>query len=106
MINGISELAIMKLDVLDELPKIKICTGYKFRGKSYSDFPMDFEVLCKAQPVYEELDGWQSPTKGIREYDELPVNAKKYLDRLEELLFVRIRYVSTGSKREDTIIRY
>ncbi len=106
MINGISELAIMKLDVLDELENIKICTAYKYQGKTYTDFPMDFEVLCKAKPVYEEMAGWKTPTKGIREYQKLPANAKAYLERLQQLLNVRIRYVSTGSGREDTIILF
>jgi len=106
MINGINELAIMKLDVLDELEKIKICVGYKYRGKTYEDFPMDFEALCKAKPVYEELPGWKTPTKGICKYEQLPVNAKAYLERLQQLLNVRIRYVSTGSGREDTIILF
>jgi adenylosuccinate synthase len=106
IINGISELAIMKLDVLDDLKTIKICTGYKFRGKLFTDFPMDFEVLCKAQPVYEEMPGWGMPTRGIRAYDQLPLNARLYVERMEELLKVRIRYVSTGSQRDDTIIRF
>ena len=106
MINGISELAIMKLDVLDILENIKICTAYQYRGKTFKEFPMDFEVLCKAKPVYETLPGWKWPTKAVEEYSKLPGNARRYLERLEELLKVKIRYVSTGSKRHETIIRY
>ncbi|MCK5580531.1 MAG: adenylosuccinate synthase [Candidatus Omnitrophica bacterium] len=105
MVNGISELAIMKLDVLDGMKKIKICTGYKYRGKILKDFPSDIEVLWNAKPIYEEIAGWTKPTKGVQEFDKLPLNARRYIDRLEKLLKVRIKYVSTGSKRSDTIIR-
>ncbi len=106
MVNGISDLAIMKLDVLDGLKKIKICVGYKYRGKEYKDFPMDFDMLCYSKPIYEELPGWQEPVKGVSNYSDLPRNAIKYLDRLEQLLKVSVKYVSTGSKRAETIIRY
>ena len=106
MINGISELAIMKLDVLDELKELKICTAYEYKGKRYEDFPMDFEILSKAKPVYEDMPGWVSPTRGATEYAKLPLNARCYIERLEKLLNVSIRYVSTGSKRHETIIRY
>ncbi len=106
MINGIAELAIMKLDVLDDLKEIKICTAYKYRGKVYRDFPLDFEVLCKATPVYETMKGWQASTEGLCQYSRLPLNARRYIDRLEKLLKVRARYISTGSKRSDTIIRF
>ncbi len=105
IINGISELAMMKLDVLDDLPKIKICTAYRFRGKIYQDFPLDFEVLSKAKPIYEELNGWQTVTRGIRRYEDLPANARRYIERLEKLLGVRIKYISIGSKRDEMITR-
>jgi len=105
VLNGISELAIMKLDVLDGLDKIKICTGYRYRGKMYSDFPLDSEVLAKAKPVYEEMPGWSDPTHRLTDFDKLPKNAKAYIMRLEELLKVHIKYVSTGSKRDEIIIR-
>ncbi|MCB9771184.1 MAG: adenylosuccinate synthase [Candidatus Omnitrophica bacterium] len=106
MVNGISELAIMKLDVLDNIKEIKICTAYEYKGKRFTDFPMDFEVLNNAKPVYETIAGWSAPTRGVTEFKKLPVNARKYIERLEKLLKVSIRYVSTGSKRSETIIRY
>jgi len=106
ILNGISELAIMKLDVLDELKTIKICTGYQYKDEVYKNFPMDFELLCKAKPVYEEVPGWNTPTRGMTRFDELPANAQKYLNYLEKLLKVRIRFVSTGSKRDEMIIRF
>lgn len=106
MINGIDELAIMKLDVLDGLDKIKVCVGYRYKGVVYKEFPMDFEAVCKAKPIYIEMKGWKDPTAGVRKYEKLPLNARRYIERLEKLLKVRIRYVSTGSNRTDTIIRY
>jgi len=106
MVNGISELAIMKLDVLDELKEIKICTAYEYKGKKFTNFPMDFEVLSNAKPVYETIDGWTATTRGVTDFKKLPLNARRYIQRLEKLLNVSIRYVSTGSKRSETIIRY
>ncbi len=105
IINGVSELAVMKLDVLDDLPEIKIATAYSYRGKIYKNFPLDFEVLSNAKPVYETVPGWQSLTRGIKRYSQLPVQARRYLERLESLLKVRIKYVSTGSKRDEIIVR-
>ncbi len=105
IVNGISDLAIMKLDVLDDLKKIKICTGYRYRGKLYKDFPTDFEVLSMAKPVYEEMDGWVMPTSGIRSYRQLPKNARNYIKRLEDLLKVGVKYISIGTKRDEIIIR-
>ncbi len=105
IINGIDELAIMKLDVLDDLEKIKVCTAYKYKGKIFKDFPMDFEALSKAKPVYEELNGWQTSIRGARVYKELPKNAQIYIERLEKLLGVGVKYVSVGTKRDEIIVR-
>ncbi len=105
LLNGVSELAIMKLDVLDHLEKIKICIGYSYKNKIYNVYPMDFEVISKARPIYEEMEGWQQETHGIRQYIQLPLNARRYLNRLEQLLKVKIKYISTGSQRSDFIIR-
>ncbi|VAX35427.1 Adenylosuccinate synthetase [hydrothermal vent metagenome] len=105
IINGISELAIMKLDVLDDLKEIEICTGYKYNGKTIKNFPMDFEVLCNVQPVYEKMSGWQAPTTGARTFKDLPKNAQIYIKRLEELLKVGVKYISIGTKRDEIIVR-
>ncbi|MCK5013716.1 MAG: adenylosuccinate synthase [Candidatus Omnitrophica bacterium] len=105
IVNGISDLAIMKLDVLDGLKKIKICTSYRYRGKVYKDFPTDFEILSQAKPIYEEMDGWMRPTSGVRSYRHLPKNARKYIKRLEQLLKVGVKYISIGTKRDEIIIR-
>ncbi|MCM8800517.1 MAG: adenylosuccinate synthase [Candidatus Omnitrophica bacterium] len=103
LINGISELAIMKLDVLDGLKKIKICIGYKYKNKVFRNFPEDPEVLRKAKPVYQELPGWKEDISKIRQYRDLPPSAKDYLLRLKDLLKTKISMVSVGSSREETI---
>ncbi len=103
LVNGIRRVAVTKLDVLDTLPRIKICVGYRFNGKVYRDFPADSEVLAKAKPVYEEHPGWEKSTAGMRRWDDLPNNAKKYLKRLEQLMGVQIAIVSVGSERLQTI---
>ncbi len=105
IINNIDELAIMKLDVLDDLKKIKIGVGYIYKGKVYKDFPMDFEALSQARPVYEEMNGWKTPLKGVREYRQLPRNARAYIERLEALLKVGVKYISIGTKRDEIIVR-
>jgi len=103
LVNGISELAVTKLDVLDTLKTIKVCTGYKYRGKIFRSFPYDVDVLTKNKPVYEEFSGWLKTTSRIRSYKHLPANTKKYLSRLQDLLRAKITMVSVGSRREETI---
>jgi adenylosuccinate synthase len=103
-INGLSSLAVTKLDVLDGCSELKICVGYRHGGKVYREMPADLEQLTECEPVYEVMAGWTAPTTGIRSYKGLPPQAKRYLDRIEELADCRIDIVSTGSKRDDTII--
>jgi len=105
IINGISQLAIMKLDVLDGMDTIQVCKAYRYKGKDYSDFPLDPEILWNAQPIYEELPGWSESTQGVCSYKDLPANARHYIEHLEKSLNVHVRYVSTGSKRGDIIKR-
>jgi len=102
-LNGVSEIMIMKLDVLDNLDKIKICTGYKYKNQLLKDFVFDAYFLNKVKPVYEELAGWSGPINKITCYNDLPLNAKKYLRRIGELLGVPISLVSIGSQRHQTI---
>ncbi|MDR1460713.1 MAG: adenylosuccinate synthase [Campylobacteraceae bacterium] len=99
-INGFDQIALMKLDVLDGFDKVKVCIAYERDGKKYTTLP---ENLDDIRPIYEELDGWES-VKGIRSYDELPDNAKKYIARLEELTQTKIGVISTGADRKDTIV--
>lgn len=103
MLNGISRLAIMKMDVLDGLDKVKICIAYKYRGKIVKEFPRDLEVLSKAVPVYKEMPGWPNQADKPGSFRELHPNARAYLLELQNLLKTKITMVSVGSSRKDTI---
>jgi len=104
-LNSLSGLAITKLDVLDDLDEIKICTGYEHNGDVINDFPPEIKTLQECTPVYESHPGWKQDISGITEFNDLPVNAKKYLARVEELAQVKIKIVSVGPEREATIIK-
>ena len=104
-INGFTEATITRLDILDTLPSIKICVGYKIDGKSVDYFPANIAALSKCQPIYEELPGWQTPTTHIREYDDLPREARQYTARLEEFISCPINLISVGERREQTITK-
>jgi adenylosuccinate synthase len=103
-INGLTSLAVTKLDVLDECPEIKIGIGYKLDGKPLDEIPADIEELERCKPVYETLPGWRQPTSGVTVYEKLPVPAQNYLKRLSELTRTRVDVISTGSKRSETIL--
>ena len=103
-INSISGLCITKLDVLDGLETIKICTGYKLDGEEIINVPNDVEILKRCEPIYEELSGWSESTFGITDYDQLPENAKNYLRRIEQIIDAPIDIISTGPDRSQTII--
>lgn len=103
-INGIDKVVITKLDVLDELEKIKICTGYEYKGKMYYNIPGDPHFLDKCKPVYEEHEGWQKDTSSITSCEDLPDNARKYLNRIRELIGTDIMLVSVGKSRKQTLI--
>ena len=105
LVNGVQNLAVMKLDILDQFDEIKVCVGYEYEGQKLDYYPMQMNAQAEVKPVYETLPGWKSSTFGIREYDKLPENAKKYLARLEELLGVQIGLISTSPEREDTIVQ-
>jgi len=102
-INGFTGAAITRLDVLDILPCLKICVGYKLDGKTIDYFPGNVAILERCQPVYEELPGWQSPTSDIRDYEKLPAQAKQYVARLEELISCSVNIISVGAEREQAI---
>ena len=104
-INGFTSMAVTRLDVLDNMPQIKICTHYELDGKTVDYFPASILELERCQPIYEELPGWKSKTNDIRDFDKLPVNARKYLQRLEELLSCPVSLISVGKSREQTIVR-
>ena len=104
-VNGLDALALTKLDVLDGLEEIKICTAYRCGDRILTEFPSDILQLAACVPVYETLPGWSEPTKGVRRFDDLPKNAKRYIARLEQVSGVSAALVSTGSERHDTILR-
>jgi adenylosuccinate synthase len=104
-LNSLTGLAITKLDVLDDLDEIKICTAYEYQGKTIDNFPPEIKTLEQCTPVYESHPGWKQNTSGIRNYNDLPKNAKSYLDRVTELSKVSIKIVSVGPGREATIIK-
>jgi adenylosuccinate synthase len=103
-INGLSSVAIMKFDVLDELPAIKVCTAYELDGTRCDRPPANSALLARCRPVYDELPGWQSPTSDIRRFEELPPNAQAYVRRLEEIIDRPAAIVSVGPEREQTIM--
>jgi adenylosuccinate synthase len=104
-VNGLDALALTKLDVLDDLPELQVCTSYRCRGVELRDMPGDLAQLAACEPVYETLAGWSQPTRGVREYHDLPREARAYIARLEEITGVPAAIVSTGSGREETIFR-
>ncbi len=103
-LSGVTGLCVTKLDVLDGLETLRICTAYRYDGSERATPPSGADALGKCEPVYEELPGWQESTLGIREFGKLPTNAQRYLKRIEELTEARIDLISTGAERDDTII--
>jgi adenylosuccinate synthase len=104
LINGISGLCITKLDVLDGLPEIKICVGYKLEGLNVDILPVDADDTALCEPIYETYPGWTESTVGLTEWDRLPLNARRYLERVKELIGAPIDMVSTGPDRVQTIL--
>jgi adenylosuccinate synthase len=102
-VNGLTELAVTKLDVLDTLDEVRVATTYRIDGVEIDGFPDDLDLLARAEPVYETLPGWGEPTEDARSRADLPNRAGAFLDRLEELVGVPIGYISVGSKREQII---
>ncbi|MDT8451817.1 MAG: adenylosuccinate synthase [Gammaproteobacteria bacterium] len=103
-INSLTGLCITKLDVLDGLETLKLCTGYKYDGQLLELPPLGADAIEKCEPVYEEMPGWTETTEGIRDYDSLPEKARNYLKRMEEIVGVPVHIISTGPERDDTII--
>jgi adenylosuccinate synthase len=104
IINGISGVCITKLDVLDGLPEIKICIGYELRGQRIDILPLDADDIVACQPVYESFAGWSEPTVGLTQWAQLPLNARRYLERVQQCMDAPIDMVSTGPDREQTIL--
>lgn len=103
-VSGVDTLAVMKLDVLDGLEEIKLSTGYKYKNRVITEYPSQTVILEKCEPCYESWEGWKESTKKVREYEDLPENARKYLNRIKELVGVPLSLISVGAERDDTII--
>lgn len=104
-INGFTEIALTKIDVLDGFNEIKICTGYEINGKRANYYDGDSAFLTKIKPVYKTIKGWKSSTKNVKKYNDLPNGAKKYIEEIEKQIGAKIKYISTGPERESIIIR-
>jgi adenylosuccinate synthase len=104
MVNGLTHLAITKMDVMDNFDEIQVCTHYELDGRRMDNFPSQISAVERVKPVYETLPGWKSPTVEIREWKDLPENARKYLKRLADLLEVPIGIISLGPKRHQTVM--
>jgi len=103
-VNGLSGLCITKLDVLDGLTELKLCTGYELDGETIDILPMGADDIARCTPIYETLPGWTDSSVGVTEYDKLPINAQRYLDRIQETTGVPIHVVSTSPDRDHTIL--
>ncbi|MBC7286589.1 MAG: adenylosuccinate synthase [Armatimonadetes bacterium] len=104
-VNGATELAITKLDVLDGLDRVNICVGYRLHGQVLEYPPGNLDLLDEVEPVYEELPGWKESTRGVTSYSELPAKARAYIERIEELAGAPVRMVSTGPARDEILLR-
>jgi adenylosuccinate synthase len=103
-ISGVTGIALTKVDVLDGLDKVKICTGYRLNGKVYDYFPSHAADQAAVEPIYEEMDGWSGTTAGAQSWADLPAQAIKYIQRVQELIETPVALVSTSPEREDTIL--
>lgn len=103
-VNGLSSLAITRLDVLDTLDQIQVCTGYRYHGRVLQHFPSDVRILEHCEPIYEHVEGWKTPTSHVRRLQDLPANARRYLDRISTLTRTPISLISVGPGREETIL--
>lgn len=103
-VNGLTGVVLTKLDILDGMKKLKVCVAYRQGNDIYHDFPKELSILEEAVPVYEEMDGWGESTTGIREFDRLPQNAKRYIRRIEDTLGISVDLISTGKSRDELIV--
>jgi adenylosuccinate synthase len=102
-VNGIREIVITKLDVLNDFDTIKICVGYRVGGKVFDHVPSNFEILKNSEPIYEEMRGWKTEIQGVRNFKDLPKNAQRYLKRIQKLIGTKIKMISVGSERDETV---
>ena len=104
-VNGLTEIVLTKIDILSGFEEIKVCTGYKNGDKVLKEFPANFEILEDYEPIYESFEGWDEDISKIREYENLPENTKKYIEKIEEMVNTRISIIGIGPGREEAIIK-
>jgi adenylosuccinate synthase len=103
-LNGFTDLFLTKLDVLSGLSPLKVCVGYRLGDETYDEFPPHQSIFHRAEPVYEEMEGWWEDIQGARSYGDLPAAARKYLERLQDLAGVPVSVVSVGPSREQSLV--
>jgi adenylosuccinate synthase len=99
-VNNFTSIAITKLDILDELESIKLCVGYRYNGKTITEFPSQIHILENCEPVYEPMEGWRTDTSELREYQDLPEKARKYIERISQLMETKVELVAVGPERD------
>ena len=104
LISGIDYMAVTRLDILDNFEEIKMCVAYKYKGEILNEIPASLKVLAEVEPVYETFAGWNTDISKIRKYEDLPENAKKYLERMAEVTGIKLGIVSVGPNRDETIV--
>jgi adenylosuccinate synthase len=104
-INGVTKIALTKLDILDNFSEIKLCTGYELDGKKVNYYDVDSSFLERVKPIYKILKGWKQTTRGITKYEDLPLHAKQYIKEIENQISTPVAYISTGPAREEIIVK-
>ena len=104
LFSGIDYMAVTRLDILDNFEEIKMCVAYKYKGEILNEIPASLKVLAEVEPVYETFEGWNTDISKIRKYEDLPENAKKYLERMAEVTGIKLGIVSVGPNRDETIV--
>jgi adenylosuccinate synthase len=102
-VNGFNSIAVTRLDILDDLPSLKICTAYEIDGTELEEFPARTELLARCQPVYEELEGWRENTSSATAWDQLPPAAQHYVERLSQMLGIPVGVIGVGEDRSQSI---
>ena len=97
-------MAVTRLDILDSFDEIKMCVGYKYKGELLNEIPASLKILADVEPVYETFEGWKTDITKVRKYEDLPANAKKYLERMAEVTGIALGIVSVGPNRDETIV--
>jgi len=103
-VNGFTGIVVTKLDILDELDPIKVCVEYKYNGRILTEFPSRIDVLENCEPVYESMDGWLADTSQVKRYEDFPENARKYVERISQLMEAKVEFVAGGARRDQMVV--